>query len=122
MTLDAPATLRRAADPVPGVALLELGGELDIEVSADLRELADAALAEDPRALIVAVEDVTFLDSTVLRELLRLDRRGADQEALVVLAGVCPPLERLLELTSLTGVLTRTPDVSSALAAPRAAA
>src|SRR3954452_2435427 len=74
-SMSAPGTseprLERGAAPADGVVLLDLAGELDLVGSARLRELIGEAAAERPELVVADLPEVGFMDSTVLRELLR---------------------------------------------------
>lgn len=94
-----PPRLARAAAPGDGVAVLDLAGELDLAISAELRELVDGVVSESPRLVVADVEAVGFMDSTILRELLRALRAVEDGGGRFVIAGAQPTVRRLLELT-----------------------
>src|SRR5687768_1460313 len=65
-----PAAFAIAERPAPdGVALLVLEGELDLAAAPALRAGIDGAASG--RALVLDFADVTFIDSAVLKELLR---------------------------------------------------
>jgi anti-anti-sigma factor len=78
------------------VSLLLLRGELDLAAAAMLRTRVEAAAT---RGLIIDLREVTFIDSSALRELLNarqaLERHGSR----LVLSGVPAPVRRLLDLT-----------------------
>jgi anti-anti-sigma factor len=97
-----------------GVAVVELSGELDIAATTELRSRVDEAAAG--RALVLDLAGATFLDSSMLKELLRanaeLDRYGTR----LVLAGNAPAVRRVLELTRTTALFTIADDRSAALA------
>ena len=59
--------------------------------------------------------EVTFVDSSALRELLRAHSAVRDAGAELVLAGVGPAVARLFELTRTTGMLALAPTVEQAL-------
>jgi anti-sigma B factor antagonist len=104
-----------ARDPVDGIAVLALSGELDLAAAPAIRErLADARTA-GARGIVLDMTEVTFLDSSALRELLRADAALRADGALLVLAGVRPPVERLLELTRTSGMLAAAPTLGAAL-------
>jgi anti-sigma B factor antagonist len=81
------------------VSLLLLRGELDLAAAAMLRTRVEAAAT---RGLIIDLREVTFIDSSALRELLNargeLERHGSR----LVLSGVPAPVRRLLDLTGTT--------------------
>jgi len=85
--------------------VLELAGELDLAVHARFHALVDEVVAEAPRLVVADVAGVGFIDSTMLRELLRAHRTLQDAGARLVIAGAQPPVRRLLELTGTDGVL-----------------
>jgi anti-anti-sigma factor len=80
-----------------GVATLVLSGELDMAAAPKVRERVDAAAGR--RALVIDLGDATFIDSAVLKELLRANAELARQDTRLVLASIAPPVRRLLELT-----------------------
>ena len=95
------------------VALLRLSGEVDVAASGPVRARVDAAAAG---ALVVDLSEVTFVDSSGLRELLRArmecDRRGGR----LVLTGVPAVLERLLDLTGTAALFAIVPTLEAAVA------
>ena len=104
--------LRQAGD---GVALVVLEGELDLAAVPELRERLAEAGAAGPRGVVLDMTEVTFVDSSALRELLRAHSAVRDAGAELVLAGVGPAVARLFELTRTTGLLALTPTVEQAL-------
>lgn len=77
---------------------IRLAGELDISTVPVLEQSLDG-LVDDP--LILELTDLTFLDSTGLRAILRLARTHADRGRLVLRA----PTPRVLEVLTICGVL-----------------
>ena len=84
---------------------MKLAGELDSAVCHELIEGFDAAVARGPAAVILDLEQVTFMDSAGLQILLSAQRR-------VVRSGhelsvVCPEgaVRRVIELARLTETL-----------------
>lgn len=98
-----------------GVAVLALTGEFDLAAAPALRErLADARTAAT-RGVVLDLEEVTFVDSSALRELLRADAALSADGVPLVLVGLRPPVDRLLELTRTAGMFTTAPTVEAAL-------
>ena len=99
--------------PAEGIALIVLRGELDMAATPSVRSHIDAAASG--RGLVLDVSEVTFVDSSILKELLRaateLDRYGTR----LVLAGVPVSVQRLLDLTRTAGLFTIAPDRDAAL-------
>ena len=81
-------------------ALLVLEGEMDMAAIRAFRAGVEEALGDrDVRTLVLDMEGVPFMDSSMLRELLRLNQELRQQGAWPVLAGLQGPVRRLLDLT-----------------------
>ena len=94
-----------------GEHVLRLEGELDLASAPALRKRFDAAHG----GLVLDFQRVTFIDSAVLKELLRARVELADRGARLVLAGVPAPVRRLLDLTRTSELFEEAPDVHTAL-------
>jgi anti-sigma B factor antagonist len=102
------------AGPATGAAaVLVLRGELDLAAAPDLRERLQAP--SGTRALVVELVDVTFIDSAVLKELLRAREELAGGGVRLVLAGTSRAVQRLLDLTRTSELFEHAPDVDGAL-------
>jgi len=92
--------------------VLKLEGELDLAAAPELRTHLDEYGGE---TLVLDFTPATFIDSAVLKELLRgrveLGARGVR----LVLAGVPAPVRRLLDLTCTSELFEDAPDLESAL-------
>src|SRR3954465_15293334 len=97
-----------------GVRLLVLAGELDMAAVPAVRTRVDEAAGT--RGLVIDLAGVTFMDSSMLKELLRAAAELHRYETRLVLAGVVDAVQRLLELTKATGLFTLAPDREAALA------
>src|SRR5215217_9741021 len=106
--------MRRGAAP-DGVVVVEVDGELDLGAAPALDRHLAAARDERPRAVVVDMTAVRFVDSSALRALLRGRQALADDGVALVLAGVAPHVRRLFELTSTDGLLPTVPTVADAL-------
>ena len=84
------------------VAALELEGEFDVTSAAELTEHADRVLAQG-KHLIVDFTDTTFIDSSIVHALFRVDR-AAKHHGLgyVVQLATASNIERVLEITGAT--------------------
>ncbi len=81
-------------------ALLTLDGEMDMAGIRAFREGVEQAIGDrDVRTLVLDMRGVSFMDSSMLRELLRLNQELRQQGAWPVLAGLQGPVRRLLDLT-----------------------
>ena len=104
----------RCAAPA-GITVLELSGELDIAAAPALRARVDEAAGE--RALVLDLSGATFVDSSMLKELLRSHAELARYDTTMVLASVPPVVQRLLDLTRTAPLFTLAGDRESALQA-----
>jgi anti-anti-sigma factor len=94
-----------------GEHVLRLEGELDIASAPELRKRFDEA----DGALVLDFARVTFIDSAVLKELLRARAELTERGLRLVLAGVPGPVRRLLDLTRTSELFEDAPDVETAL-------
>jgi anti-sigma B factor antagonist len=96
-----------------GIAILRLQGELDMSAAPVLRARVDAPT--NATAMVLDLSGATFVDSAVLKELLRaraeLGRRGMR----LVLAGVPEVVRRLLDLTRTAELFEEAPDAAAAI-------
>lgn len=100
--------------PAPdGAVTLVLRGELDMAAAPALRLRVDAAAGR--RGLVVDLSEATFIDSAVLKELLRAGPELARHDTRLVLAAVAPPVRRLLDLTRTADLFTLADDREDAL-------
>jgi anti-sigma B factor antagonist len=101
--------------PAPaGVSLVELAGELEMAATAAVRSCVDEAA--EHRALVLDLSGATFVDSSMLKELLRASAELDRYETRLVLAGISPAVRRVLELTRTTDLFTLADDRAAALA------
>lgn len=99
-----------------GVVVLALAGEIDLATSGQFRAVVDEAIAQ--RASLVAdIAEVSFMDSTMLRELLRAHRDLGASGRRFILAAPQPAVQRLLELTGTQGLFTVSTTRQEAVAA-----
>jgi anti-anti-sigma factor len=92
--------------------VLKLEGELDLAAAPALRKRVDEF---DGQSLVLDFVRVTFIDSAVLKELLRARAELAERGVRLVLAGVPAPVRRLLDLTRTSELFEDAPDVDGAL-------
>ncbi len=95
-----------------GTGVLKLEGELDLAAAPALRKRIDEF---DGESLVLDFARATFIDSAVLKELLRARAELSDNGVRLVLAGVPTPVRRLLDLTRTSELFEDAPDVDSAL-------
>jgi anti-anti-sigma factor len=98
-----------------GVAVLVISGEADLATSGRFREHVERALDAKAKGLVADVAEVTFMDSTMLRELLRAHRELEAAGSRFVLAGVQPEVKRLLDLTGTIELFSLAPTRAAAV-------
>jgi anti-anti-sigma factor len=89
----------------PGTLLLRLVGELDLAASDGFRQRVEAALAAGERNVVLDMADARFIDSSMLKELLRANTATREGGGRLVLTDVQPAVERLLDLTRVREIL-----------------
>ena len=108
----APFAVEAIASP-EGVAVVSLAGELDMAAAPLVRTHADSAAGA--RALVLDLSEATFVDSSMLKELLRASAELARYDTRLVLAGLPPAVRRLLDLTRTAALFTIAEDREAAL-------
>jgi anti-sigma B factor antagonist len=101
-------TIRTGRDP----AVIVLEGELDMAAAPKLRQAIDAFQGS---TLVLDCARMTFIDSAVLKELLRARVELAERGVRLVLAGVPGPVGRLMDLTRTSELFEHAPDADEAL-------
>ncbi|MEU8464052.1 STAS domain-containing protein [Streptomyces sp. NPDC029003] len=106
-------TTVRVLPDADGVRVIVCAGDFDLDSVAPLRSAADEAVtAPHLRRIVVDVSGLTFADSSVLNQLMRLLRTGR-----LVLAGPVPlQLARLLDVTGMAPLFTVAKDPEGARA------
>lgn len=99
----------RLRDDAP---VLVLEGELDIASTARLRRHLDEFAGD---ALVLDFKRATFIDSAVLKELLRARVELAERGVRLVLAAVPAPVRRLMDLTRTSELFEDADSVDAAL-------
>jgi anti-anti-sigma factor len=97
-------------DRAAGVIALE--GELDIAAAPELRRRLDEF---EGQTLVLDFSRTTFIDSAVLKELLRGRAELSDRGVRLILAGVPAPVRRLMDLTRTFELFEDAPDLDTAL-------
>ena len=99
----------------PGVAVLEVRGEIDVATSPQMRDQLGEMVEHKPELLIVDLTDVSFIDSTglgVLVEAVTGARADGGDLRLVVTQ---PHIIKLFELTGLDTVFSVVSSTSEAV-------
>jgi len=100
-------------DSTDRVRIIELSGELDLSAAPRLRARVDET--QSGRALVLDLTGATFIDSAMLKELLRARAELAERDIRLMLAGVTPPVRRLLDLTRTSELFDDAPDAAEAV-------
>ena len=108
-------TLEVVAPEAEGVAVLAVGGEVDLANADDLALALQAPGVADAAAIVLDLSDVTFLDSSGLRVVLIAAREHGDRFATVVADESA--VARLFSLVEVSDRLTVARSRSEALAA-----
>ena len=112
-----------AADPITtsvehreGVALVGIGGEIDLSTAPAFEAVIAEALEEDPRVLVIDLSEVTFMASVGLRVLAATQEKVGKSIQLAVVADHSAA-SRPMQLTGLDSVISLYPTVDEALTA-----
>lgn len=96
------------------ITLLTVGEVVDLATAPALEEAIDGLLAEEPKALIVDLSDVTFLASVGLRLLVSTHEKVSRSGQFAVVASG-PITSRPIQLTRLDEVFAMFPTLDEAL-------
>lgn len=88
--------------------LLTVYGEVDIQSSAQLESMLEAAQAIGPAQVVIDLDGLSFMDSTGLQLLVRAARRAAANGRRLELRRVPAKAMRLFELTGTLGLFNLT--------------
>jgi anti-sigma B factor antagonist len=97
-------------------------GEFDLHSSAEVQSTVESLLLEGGGEVFLDLAGVTFVDSSGLGTLVRLQKRANRAHVRMVLCGLGPQLNKLLDITFLREAFTILPEVPSALPLPPQAA
>ena len=92
--------------------IVRIAGELDLSVADHMRTVTKTALnqADGASRLVIDMPQVSFADSSALGALLDMQKTAKDRALPMVLHGVGPRLERVLEISGLAPVFDSTPN------------
>ena len=101
-----------------GIAVLAVGGEIDIATAQQFEKAIDDVLADDPQTLVIDLTEVTLLASVGLRLLATANKRFGESGGFAVVAGA-PATIRPIGLTEINKVFDLYLSLDDALAAMR---
>lgn len=87
-----------------------LSGEIDLSTVEELQERLEPALEEDPGLIVLDLRQVSFLDSSGLRLILRLNKRQEERGGRLVLVRGGRRVARVLEITGVDRELEQVDD------------
>ena len=89
-----------------GVLVLALAGELDMASAGTFRAAVDRAFeADERRGVVIDLGETEFMDSSMLKELLRAHAELQARDCELVLCHVGQTIKRLLDLTGTAAML-----------------
>ena len=97
---------QQAVEGRPNAFQLTVSGDVDISTSPALDDALDELIAADARLVVLDLADVTFLDSTGLRSIMRASRALAERDGRLTCAGLSSPARRVMEISGLLPELT----------------
>jgi anti-anti-sigma factor len=93
-----------------------LAGEVDATNSDELYGVLDSVVTQQPRLLVVDMSELSFMDSTGLRMLLRSSRALDQQGGVLALAAPQISVARVLQLTRADQLIPVYDSVADAIA------
>jgi anti-anti-sigma factor len=84
-----------------GVTVLSFAGELDLSDAGDVEQAILTAESEGPEVLVLDLREVSFIDSTMLREIVGAERRARRQGRRLAVAVTSEVVRRLFRITLL---------------------
>lgn len=91
----------------PAAPLIRVGGDLAYTTAGPLREEIDRLLAGAPPAVVLDFADLLFIDSTGLAVIVHAWRQGQEAGTALELRTVPRFLGTILDMTGVTGLLSR---------------
>ena len=107
-----------SAPEFPGATytVVVLAGEVDATNSDELYSVLESVVTQQPRLLIVDMSELSFMDSTGLRMLLRSSRTLDQQGGVLALAAPQVSVARVLQLTRADQLIPVYQSVADAIA------
>jgi anti-sigma B factor antagonist len=98
---DEPVTFDIERDPDTKPPLLRLSGEMDLRAATDLREALLKALADGEGTVLLDLENLSFIDSTIISVLIMARKRADTSNGEVRLRNVPGRIQRILVITGI---------------------
>lgn len=101
--------------PAEGVVVVTPVGDIDLVTAPRLLEQLLRILRDAPTRLVVALNEVTFIDSSGLNALVSANRRAEAMGTELRLAAPAPLVTKLLQITGLDSYLVTKETIEDAL-------
>jgi anti-sigma B factor antagonist len=99
-----------------GIAVVSIGGEIDLSTAPAFEAAIEGALDDDPPVLVIELSDVSFMASVGLRILAATHEKIGESAQIAIVANN-PATSRPMELTGLDKVLSLYSTLDDALSA-----
>ena len=99
-----------------GVAVVSVGGEIDLSTAPAFAAAIAGALDDDPPVLVIELSEVSFMASVGLR-ILAATQEKVSKSARVAIVADNPATSRPMQLTGLDQIISLYPTLDDALAA-----
>jgi anti-sigma B factor antagonist len=99
-----------------GVAVVSIGGEIDLSTAPVVEEAIARALEETTPALVIELSEVTFMASVGLR-ILAATKQNVGESIRIAVVGDNSAASRPIQLTGLDSVVALYPTLDKALSA-----
>lgn len=114
--MSAAEPITTAVDHREGVAVVSIGGEIDLSTAPAFEAAITGALDDDPSVIVIDVSEVSFMASVGLR-ILAATHEKVGESAHVAIVANTPATNRPLQMTGLDQVLALYPTLDDALTA-----
>ena len=103
--------------PRPGVAVIDIGGEVTSHCEVDLMSAYEAASTPGTKGLVLNFADLDYMNSGGIGMLVTLLVRANRNKQKLAACGLTPHYRQIFELTRLDEAITLRDDESAAVAA-----
>jgi anti-anti-sigma factor len=99
----------------PGLAIIDLRGDIDIFAEKGLNAAYSEAERDNPFAILLNFTEVRYINSTGLALIVGLMAQGRQAQRRLLSCGLSAHYVKIFQITRLTDVMTIFPDETSAL-------
>ncbi len=112
---DFDTTVRYKAAPGPGLAVIDLHGEINGFAEAALNAAYAEAEAQNPAAIMLNFSDVDYINSTGIALIVGLLAQARRSHRRLITCGLSPHYEEIFRITRLADFMTIYADEAAAL-------